>query len=321
MRTHHYCDYGHSLTLFSAYSGKEAPSRVATMNCGLNFVSRLHASTISFREHDGPLSIKCAFGGEEFYEVGSSRFRVDDDCYLILNEGQRYASLIEANNPIESFCIWFRPGFVADVRATLRSEGADSLEMPLASGDPDPGFLQRRRVNDEIISPIVQRVRRATRGTWLTAAWLEEQFHALAEAILAMDSSIKMEVDRVPAMKASRREELYRRLNRSRDFLEDNLSSPVSLSESAEVAELSRHYFLRLFQQVFGETPREYQSRRRMENARRLLANSEMTITDICFEVGFESLGSFSWQFRRRFGVPPSEYRRSRSSVFAKKAK
>jgi AraC-like DNA-binding protein len=87
------------------------------------------------------------------------------------------------------------------------------------------------------------------------------------------------------------------------------LQQPLTLSQIAEVAWLSTHHFLRLFKRTFHETPHQYLIRKRIERAKYLLAHTDLSVTDVCLEVGFESLGSFSWLFRRRVGASPETFR------------
>lgn len=101
----------------------------------------------------------------------------------------------------------------------------------------------------------------------------------------------------------------YRRLMRARDFIEDCYSRPVDLNQIAREACLSRFHFLRLFRKTFDKTPHQYLTERRIERAKDLLAASDLSVTEICFEVGFESLGSFSTLFHRTVGHPPTHYR------------
>ena len=98
-------------------------------------------------------------------------------------------------------------------------------------------------------------------------------------------------------------------LNRARDLIDAQFDRPLDLDELAATAHFSRYHFLRAFRRAFHATPHEYLTRKRMERARELLANSNHTVTEICFEVGFESLGSFSMLFHRSVGWSPSAYR------------
>lgn len=90
----------------------------------------------------------------------------------------------------------------------------------------------------------------------------------------------------------------------------------LRLRSMAASAEMSQFYFQRSFARTFGETPQEFLTRRRMEEARRLLARTDLPVTEVCLAVGYESLGTFSARFRERTGCAPTEYRRSVRRVF-----
>jgi AraC-like DNA-binding protein len=104
--------------------------------------------------------------------------------------------------------------------------------------------------------------------------------------------------------------DVFRRLVRARDFLADSYDATVLLDEAARHAGMSRFHFLRSFARTFGETPRAYVQRLRIERAMDRLARGA-TVTDACFDVGYTSLGSFSTMFARRLGLSPSEWQRS----------
>src|SRR5215510_1886029 len=95
------------------------------------------------------------------------------------------------------------------------------------------------------------------------------------------------------------------RLCRARDMLRESYDRPLSIREVAKEAAISPFHFIRRFQAVFGETPHQFRIQARLERAKHLLALTDYAVTDVCLEVGFESLGSFSDLFARRVGVPP----------------
>jgi AraC-like DNA-binding protein len=98
-------------------------------------------------------------------------------------------------------------------------------------------------------------------------------------------------------------------LQRVRELIDAQFDRPLDLDVMARAAHFSRFHFLRAFQKTFHETPHQYLKRKRIERAKELLAESEYSITEICFSVGFESLGSFSTLFHRVVGWSPSIYR------------
>lgn len=105
-------------------------------------------------------------------------------------------------------------------------------------------------------------------------------------------------------------DDVFRRLCRARDYLHERHSETVSLDDLARQAGVSRFHFLRLFRDTFGATPHQYLTRVRLERAKSLLAGDSHSVTDVCMDVGFSSLGSFSTLFAERFGCPPSAWRR-----------
>jgi transcriptional regulator GlxA family with amidase domain len=105
-------------------------------------------------------------------------------------------------------------------------------------------------------------------------------------------------------------EEQNRRLLRARDAMDRTYAQPLDVKTLARIAHVSEAHFIRTFRLTFGETPHRYLQRRRVERAMFLLRATERSVTEICFDVGFQSLGTFSRTFRAIVGEPPSEYRR-----------
>jgi AraC-like DNA-binding protein len=97
----------------------------------------------------------------------------------------------------------------------------------------------------------------------------------------------------------------FRRLCEARDLLREDAEPSLSVKDVAKRVGISHFHFIRQFRAVFGWTPHQFRIRWRLEQARRLLGAGER-VTDVCMEVGFTSLGSFSRSFADRVGTPPS---------------
>lgn len=91
--------------------------------------------------------------------------------------------------------------------------------------------------------------------------------------------------------------------------MDTTYEQPLSVEEIASHAGFSHFHFIRFFHRTYGITPHQYLTRKRIQQAQRLLATSDMSVTEICLEVGFQSLGSFSNLYRRQTGYAPSEHR------------
>ncbi|HET7521536.1 MAG TPA: helix-turn-helix transcriptional regulator [Candidatus Limnocylindria bacterium] len=112
-------------------------------------------------------------------------------------------------------------------------------------------------------------------------------------------------------------EDLNRRLLRARDAMDRAYAEPLNVRAVAAVAHISEAHFIRTFRSVFGETPHRYLQRRRVERSMFLLRETDRSVTDICFDVGFTSLGTFSRTFREIVGESPSVYRRGHGPIVA----
>ena len=92
--------------------------------------------------------------------------------------------------------------------------------------------------------------------------------------------------------------------------MDHRFAEPLDLDAMASAAGFSRYHFARSFRAAFGETPRAYLTRRRVERAKELLRSANLTVTEVCQLVGFVSLGSFSSRFSELVGMSPRAYRR-----------
>jgi AraC-like DNA-binding protein len=101
----------------------------------------------------------------------------------------------------------------------------------------------------------------------------------------------------------------FARLCRARDYLDAHYASPVFLADAASQACLSPFYFNRLFTQAFHETPHEFITRRRIEQAKKLLLAGNHSVTEVCLDVGYQSLGSFITRFHSLTGLSPAAFR------------
>jgi AraC family transcriptional regulator len=259
----------------------------------------------------GALSIKCFFRGRAFYDVGVGRYAVDDTSYLILNHGQTYSINVDAQNEIESFCIFFEHGLAEELQRSLTTKTTKLLEEPEKPGFA-VNFFERTYPHDDILSPALLHLREHAYQMRHEPTWLGEHLHGIMERLLLVHSRVRKQADEIPALRAASREELYRRLHRAKDFASACFDQPITLNDMARVACLSTNHFLRTFKQAFRQTPHQYLTQFRLERAQNLLTKTDHPVTDICFAVGFESPGSFSWLFRQRTGLPPEAYRRAK---------
>ncbi len=103
---------------------------------------------------------------------------------------------------------------------------------------------------------------------------------------------------------------VFRNLCQARDLLAEISEQRLSVQQIARHACMSPFHFIRQFDALFGLTPHQFRIKSRLDRAKMLLAAGNHSVTDVCMEVGFSSLGSFSDLFARRTGATPSAYQR-----------
>ena len=103
--------------------------------------------------------------------------------------------------------------------------------------------------------------------------------------------------------------DIYQRIVSAKLYMDDNFHEPIGLEEISKNACFSRFHFHRLFTRIYKITPHQYLTRKRIEKAIELLRRNELTVSEVCNQVGFESIGSFSTLFKKEIGFPPQYYR------------
>src|SRR5580765_3866833 len=101
---------------------------------------------------------------------------------------------------------------------------------------------------------------------------------------------------------------IYQRIASAKMYIDDNYHESIDLKEISQQAFLSRFHFHRLFTKIYRHTPHQYLTRKRLDKAKNLLAENK-PVTEVCNEVGFESIGSFSVLFKKEIGFAPQYYR------------
>lgn len=259
-------------------------------------------------DFEGCLSVKSVLNGTAVWETENRRFILNEDCWLILNDRQRYTITIDSLRPVATFCLFFERGFVEEIYRAQVTPSSELLDAPQPFRRDRVEFFTRIEWSDSSLLKILRRF-----GTELGAGrisqldWDQRFLQAGQMMVRGRNDTLKV-IARLPAMRKATRLELYRRLLKGRDFLLSSVCEPIRLKDMATAACLSPYHFHRTFTRAFGETPHRYLTRHRLQRAARLLTRTELSVTEVCLSTGFESLTSFSDLFRRRYGVSPGKF-------------
>ena len=263
-----------------------------------------------FQTQGLPLSLKSIRQGRARYVVERAEMAIDDHGWLIVNEDQPYTIDIHAVRPAETFIVWFPRGWAEEVFSSVTTP-TDALLTEPATTAPRLEWHSRYTENEAEVAPRVEALRAALRpDETLDDLWLEQQLRSLLAGMLAAEGRLRPAQRSLPAVRAATRAELWRRLNRARDFIHARCDTALTLSDMAGVATLSPFHFLRAFRSAFGVTPHGWLTQCRANHAKFLLERTDLPVTEICAASGYESLGSFSTWFQRVTGASPRAWRR-----------
>ena len=247
------------------------------------------------------LSIKMASGGRERYLLTrpNREVDVDEDNYLVINDGRTYASVIAGERDVESYSIFFRPGFAAEVEASLRTPAERALEGGTRS-KRDPDFGEFLQPHDRHITPVLKFIRHHVRSGLDDPHWYEEQLFFLLVRMLELRDRQQRRVAALPACRHTTKTEIHRRVMLAANYIHSNFDGEVNLDELAATACLSKFHFLRLFRQVMGMTPYAYVLDKRVRAAKKLMAGTGLTLEEISQQVGFATRSGLFRQLQRQ---------------------
>jgi AraC family transcriptional regulator len=249
------------------------------------------------------LSIKAAWNGREHYYVGERRMTVDDDTYLILNEGQSYASAVHEHAPIDTFSVFFRAGLADEVWGAQAQPLARALDDGAEPFRRAPNFAEHLRPHDETVTPLMHQILELVRAGVDDELLYEEQLVRLLERMLQAEYDLRRRAENFEAARSATRAELHRRVMLAADFIHSNYTRPIVLDDIAAAARLSKYYLVRLFSEVHGLAPHGFLLRKRISAARRLLTGSAMDVNEVAEATGLGTRWSLYRQLRKQLGV------------------
>ena len=250
-----------------------------------------------YATHTQTLSIKTAWGGRERYFLREREVAVDDDHWLVLNEGRAYGSELKALRPAASFSVFFRPGLQDEVAAVREQTIAQALDVAQAA-PRCVQFGEHLRGHGGACTARLSAMQAAVAAGERSNDWLDQESLLLLDAMLAEEPAAASAARRTQATRSARTE-LERRLRLAADFIDTCHAEPIALEQMAAVACLSRYHFVRHFRALHGLTPYAYLLRKRTAVARRLLAQADGDREAIAQQCGFGSRFALARALRR----------------------
>jgi len=243
------------------------------------------------------------FGGEFRLEINMEQFFVHSEALYFINPGELHGIISETLERHWEDAVVFSPGILG---FDSRDEAQISLMKPIQNGKllfprcitpQHPAFISLRHSFLHIMHVFGQMANDLTSQLYVKSS-LMHIFATLSEHRLFLPVERNFD-KRVESIKTALL------------FIEENYHSKIYISDIAEQVNLNEQYFCRLFKKAIWHSPIEYINAYRIKQAKRLLEETDLQVTEVCLECGFNNLGNFIQEFRKRTGTTPLQYKKN----------
>jgi len=265
---------------------------------------------ISYPKLSGKYALHVVFAGEVDYTIDKRHITLVPGSFIFLNPGTCYTKSIDSATEVDTLTILFDPEFI------INFESSGLLNANLLS-DSSEVVKQRKIRLLESIYPLqgnirfnlLQLVRQVEAEVCDPVLLMEYLNHTLLDYYDIYDSEVIKREASLQFLNGGTKTEILRRLSVARDYMVSNYRKRIQLDEIAQVSCLSVNHLLRTFKQAYQQSPHQFLTRIRLQQAKYLLKNTDYPVGEIVDIVGFECPSSFIRLFRNSFNVTPGQYR------------
>ncbi len=275
-------------------------------NVNRTYFSRLYqaASNNSFRN----VSIKYVIEGLEHYRIDQEEYSLGAGQLLLANQQPNGSVHFDNEEMALGICIDIHPGTMYDALRTINRFYRQDPDKLIENQDKTQFIFDQ--VYNIKRSPLRRKIQPLERAllNHQTPTLNEDWYFELAELIAIQECEHNRALRALDSVKASTRQEIYRRLLEGRNYMDERFLQNPLISEVAQHCCMSEFHFFRSFKQAFRITPHQYMLRKRLELASKLIRFGDRNLSQVAAECGFPDLAAFSKTFKKHFQMAPSRY-------------
>src|ERR1700743_394736 len=275
--------------------------------------NKLHSeitTEASYTDQKNEFSLRAVFNGSESYTIGKRTVTVYPGNFLILNEGTSYDRAIYSDVLANTFAIYFSPAFLRDFHYGYSSSDGNLLDEPVNNNTTgSTTFLETIYPCKGDIKYNLLHLIDHFNGNADELLLDEYVYHALLLFYRFYNEEVLYKSNRLGALNAGTRNELFKRLSLAKDFMLSNYNRDISLDDISQQSCLSPTHLFRTFKQIYNCSPHQYLIQIRLDNARHMLKSTDYTLNEIVSLVGFTCPSTFIKLFKNKFQYTPGTYR------------
>jgi len=261
-------------------------------------------------EHPANIGLLISTRGTCGYYVNGAKNLIGGTNTFFISRGSGLA-IRNTEKDVAPALLFFHSRLPDLVQHSLLYGGEVLLEKPFDNLPFDFSWLERVHSDARLYETVRSLIGLGSSCSSFAALHTDMVIRQLFEDLLVKNQDAYRKSLNVQAVKASTRLEIFRRISTARDWMEAHYNTEITLEDIGAVAAMNSQHFLRMFKQVYSITPHQYIIDLKLRKAKELLETTPLTISEICQNIGFESVFSFSILFKGRFGLPPSALRPS----------
>lgn len=244
-------------------------------------------------------SIKLPITGFEHYEVGKKKYLVKPGEFLLVNKNQQLKGRVDSPFEVFSNCIYLDEKLVTNTFHDIFSENIFNE----ISKDYNFNFYNGNyKIEQDGLSIILFHLSKE-HYTDISEEWYQN----LAFELLKHQVGIDTLMNKLDITKNNTRQELFFRLNTAKSYIIDSFKEEITIEDISLNACISKFHLIRTFKEVFGETPYNYLTKIRLQKASELINKQTLSLEEIAIETGFKDRQNLSRNFKKRYGLSPSE--------------
>ncbi len=251
--------------------------------------------------------IKMVVRGTENYTYQKRHIPLQSGDFMLVPNRVAGRVGIASRTPVRGVCISLDPELVAQVDGSARliGESSHATLLDLSQTDDVLHLHQSGSAMGGFMRTFGQKF---TQNTVPSTSMPSDFYYEVAELFVAEYRMATKGMERIAAVKANTRRELYRRLQMAVGLMEDSYLRPMTMADIAHAALLSEYQFFRLFKSVRGISPYQFILEKRLSTGKRLLAGGHNSVSEAALAAGFADVFSFSKAFKNKYGVSPTRW-------------
>lgn len=258
----------------------------------------------------GKYAFNAVFTGEVDYTIEKRAVTLVPGSFIFLNHDTCYSSRIDSSVEVNTLSVWFDPEFVRDFEYANFSDERTLLDCPGVFKQEQPRFIESiYTLSGDVKFNLLHLARHLEKGTNDQLLLNEYLNHCLINYYSLYHSEIVRREDALKFLNCTTKTEILRRLSLARDYMISNYNKNIRLDDIAQMACLSVNHLLRTFKQAYQQSPHQFLTKVRLQQAKHLLKNTDYPVNEIVDIVGFECPSSFIRLFRNSFNITPGQYR------------